>query len=392
MKVGILTHYYQSINYGGNLQAYALAKVVRSLGHDAELICYVMNSWKTVNASDILGYQLTRLKLSRLVRAGRRRIYKLFLKYMGFETQHQMAVHFRKKAFFNFNQNIIPHSQIIYNDLNIEKSIEIYDAFITGSDQVWNPDCYLKPFYLDFVPSNKKKIAYAASIAKNKLSESEASIFRVSLESFSAVSVREKTSVDLLKDISPVKIHYLIDPTLLVSKSEWEDLCNKNNKEKNYIFCYFLGTNSRIYREIKKFAKAKNLKIINIPYGGEQYVWNSEYFGDIKIIDADPKDFLSLIQNASYIFTDSYHAVIFSFIFEKQFFVFNRDREHDINIRIYDLLKLLELSGRFCDTIDKEKYKYFQKLNQIDYERKFIKLMKKRNDSMEFLKQSLKGI
>lgn len=391
VKVGILTHYYQSTNYGGNFQAYALAEICCSLGCDTELICYVMKDWKMINAPETKLERIKSLTPKRFAKGMGYRIYKKFWDCMGAERKRREVMRIREEAFYNFNQNVIRHSKKIYDDSNITDCIQIYDAFITGSDQVWNPDCYLKPFYLDFVPQEKKKIAYAASVAKDKLTQKELFIFRSSLKTFHAVSVREKRSVELLRGVSPAEIYHLLDPTLLLDATKWEKLTGNTPIEEDYIFCYFLGTNTGIYKDIKKFAKQRNLKIVNIPFMSEKYVWSNGKLGDINVMDAGPEKFLALVKNASYVFTDSYHAVIFSYVFKKQFFVFNRDREHDINARIYDILEILELTERFCDTHQKERLPYFSELKEINYNRYFTILENKKQSSIEFLKRSLKG-
>lgn len=390
MKIGILTHYYQSTNYGGNLQAYALAEICCSLGYDTELICYTMENWRTISAPVTILQRINSLTPKRFAKGIGYRVYKKFWDCMGAERKRKQAISVRETAFYNFNQNVIRHSNNIYDDSNIVDCIKIYDTFITGSDQVWNPDCYLKPFYLDFVPQEKKKIAYAASVAKDKLTQKELSIFHRSLKTFHAVSVREKRSVELLRGVSPIEIYHLLDPTLLLDATKWEMLKGDISIEEDYIFCYFLGTNTRIYKDIKRFAKQRNLKIVNIPFMSEKYVWSNEKLGDINVMDAGPEKFLALVKNATYVFTDSYHAVIFSYMFKKQFFVFNRDRENDINARIYDVLEILELTGRFCDTRQKEQLSYFSSLKEIDYNRYFTKCENKKQSSITFLRKALK--
>ena len=389
MKIGILTFYYESTNYGGNLQAYALAQVLSSLGHDAEVICYKMENWRSIIVPHIFFRCFKALAPRHFFRAVWRRAYKMFWRCIGAEKEYAIAIEARAASFQNFNQHKIRHSEKVYDDSNIAQSIQHYDIFVTGSDQVWNPDCYLKPFYLEFVPPEKGKIAYAASIAKQYLKEKERAIFDNALQSFDAVSVREKRGVCLLGNLSPVKVRHVLDPTLLTDVSVWDTLCSGTKAKKGYLFCYFLGTNTKVYGEIKKFAKAKNLKIVNIPYMANQYLWGNEKLGDKNIIDAGPEKFLAMIRSASYIFTDSYHAVIFSFLFQKQFFIFNRDIEHHINERIYDLLGVLGLEERFCDTTQKERYQYFSRLKEINYNRAFTDYEKAKQKSFLFLADSL---
>lgn len=391
MKAGIMTFYYQSTNYGGNLQAYALAEFLNSLGYDAELISYKMENWRTVSAPVTFREKVNALTFKSVIKRIARRIRSMIWKCIGKERRYRKFVQMREGSFYNFNQNVIRHSARIYEDSDIADSSSQYDIFITGSDQVWNPDCYLQPFYLDFVPPGKRKLAYAASIAKEKLTEKELLIFRKSLQSFDAVSVRERASVELLNRLSPTEVSYVLDPTLLLDVSQWEVFCEKECTKKNYIFCYFLGENTRIYGDIKKFARNMKMEILNIPFASDRYLWRNEHLGDISITDAGPEKFLTLIRDASYIFTDSFHAVIFSYLFRKQFFVFNRDAQKDMSRRIFDLLELLNLKERFCDTREKEKYAYFSNLALLDYEKPSEKFEKIKQSSIAFLKENLSG-
>ncbi len=391
MKIGIMTFYYQSINYGGNLQAYALGKFLDSLGYDAELICYKMENWRTINAPDTFLKKISYLTVRRIIKALELRVLQVFWKCTGKENKYRTSLRMRESAFHSFNYNRIRHSKKVYDDADIESSGSLYDVFIAGSDQIWNPDCYLQPFYLEFVPLGKRKIAYAASLAKTKLTERELAVFRTSLKSFDAISVREKTSINLLSSVSPVNVSYVLDPTLLLDVSEWKVLCEDGCIERNYIFCYFLGTNTGIYGAIKKFARNHGLKIVNIPFMAERYLWKNDYLGDISMTDAGPERFLTLIRDASYVFTDSFHAVIFSYLFQKQFFVFNRDVKQDISERLYDLLELLNLKERFCNTAEKEKYNYISNLEDVNYCEQSKELKELKQISVEFLKKNISG-
>lgn len=126
----------------------------------------------------------------------------------------------RYKLCREFRENSIPHSKIIYKE-GLDLLEQSYDAFICGSDQIWNPVA-VKPVYLLEFVKTKPKFSYAASIAVNNLKESERRTFAKALNSFSRISVREQTGKDILKDVIKHEIEVVADPTLLLPKEDWD--------------------------------------------------------------------------------------------------------------------------------------------------------------------------
>lgn len=391
MRVGILTHYYDSQNFGGNLQAYALCRALNSLGADAEQVSFSLRSQKYDEYEHIpqpprhkrilkklrLNYILAWLRAKRLQKWAKKqeRIFNISAR--------------RKAAFENFNKVQIPHSSEIYSNSNIQSCLENYDAFITGSDQVWNLKWYFKAFFLDFVPSDKIKISYAASISLPELSDSQKSVFKNSLKSFDAVSVREKSAIDLIKDLSCVPVVESLDPTLLLGKDDWDSVASDRIIEGEYIFCYFLGSDPALRKLSKKFAQKRGLKLVNIPHAGGNIKYCDKNFGDINLYDATPNDFLSLVKHAKYVLTDSFHSVVFSYIFKKQFFVFNRSVYDDMNSRIVDICDLFGTQDRYCSDSEKASLKYMCSLPPTDYEKENPAFEAKKTESLTFLKNNL---
>ncbi|MCQ2387258.1 MAG: polysaccharide pyruvyl transferase family protein [Clostridia bacterium] len=362
-KIGIVTHYYNSKNYGGNLQAYALVEFLNKNGYNAQQISFdfirdikpfdnvVYEKKKLINKICEYGLIKSLCKLSIRVK---RKLYKRRV----LKSKQEQAT-----AFQEFNKQVIPHSDKVYNSSNITECNNLYDVFITGSDQVWNLEWYSPSFLLDFV-INKPKISYAASVSMESLTKEQEECFRKSLKDFKAISVREGKAVGLLNGLTSVEPIMTIDPTLLLSKKEWDEICDKKLIEEDYIFCYYLGKNDRIRTLAKRYAKLKKLKIISIPMTEEDKM---RPFGNIARSDISPQQFLSLIKYSKYVFTDSFHAVVFSKIFEKQYFAFNKNNSDKTKSRIYNITKLFNTSERFCDTMEKEKIEYLLSLKNIDY-------------------------
>lgn len=163
MKIGIITYFYQSMNYGGILQAYALTKYLNKLeGIQAEQIRYDFKSWISEEIkmdSKMEVYKLSFFK--RLLRKGKRIYINRYNKINAID---------RNLLFRAFEEKYINYSDEIYSSETIEASLSQYDKFITGSDQVWNPVARDKNFFLEFVPHDRKS-AYAVSFGTDWMEE-----------------------------------------------------------------------------------------------------------------------------------------------------------------------------------------------------------------------------
>lgn len=357
MRIGIITHYYNSKNYGGNLQAYALCKFLSKYA-ETEQICYNNQIIEKNNkAKRILKNPLILLRIFK----------KIFIRVLRIINKKKIkkaneCINERHNAMVAFNLSI-PHSKVCYNSKNIKDSEKEYDIFITGSDQVWYPKILNDAYLLNFV-KGKKKISYAASLTAKELSDEEKERFKNSLKDYHAISVREKHAVELLQDVVDKKIQYVIDPVFLIDRKEWEGLASRRIIEEDYLFCYFIGK-SQVSRKIAfQYAKKYNLKIVNIPYLTNVFRKSDYNFGDYSLTSVSPNDFLSLLKYASIVFTDSFHATAFSHMFDKEYFVFELEENGELSERIKDITKLLCTEERFCSKSEnKESLKYILSLN-----------------------------
>ncbi|MBE6618916.1 MAG: polysaccharide pyruvyl transferase family protein [Ruminococcaceae bacterium] len=380
MKIGITTHYYKSLNYGGNLQAYALCKVLKDMGHECEQMCYTDSGTEQDGTTKTSG-------------AGKLRRYISLIKpWLYMQKSKRLAKKYdivkrRRVAFANFNENMIPHSAEIYTPNTLNKANEIYDAFITGSDQIWNLRGKNDFYFLKFA-NGRPKISYAASIAKEDLSPEQKLFFNDALSDFKTVSVRESSAVSLLKDTHK-NIVQTLDPTLLLSREEWDEVAEEIKPFEKYVFCYFLGVNKKSYKLARKFASKHGLKLVNIPIAGGRLRLDDTKYGDARLFDTSPEQFISLIKNAEYVFTDSFHAVVFANIYQKQYFVFNRNPEGAMSSRITDITTLFDQNERFCAGKERENINYIESLSPIDYSKPSPRFEKMKAFSMEFLKSSL---
>lgn len=338
MKIGIITHYYKSGNYGGTLQAYALCKQLEKMGYEAEQICATFLSGLPMTAQPG-GFQRL-IHKAKLVLDPCRRLNHLCHPVAALRCRK------RKKAVMAFGKTI-SHSRRVYTDKTLPEANSQYQAFITGSDQVWNPECYSPAYYLAFAEKGKLKLSYGASISKAQLTQPQRETIRGHLADFAGVSVREERAAELIGELAPTTVAWVLDPTLLLSREEWDEVCAPGVIREPYVFCFFLGGDESFRTAAAAFAREKGLKLVTLPYLTGQYRKTDKKFGDIRLYRVSPPEFISLIKNADYVFTDSFHASVFSELYEKNFFAFRRGNAPGMETRLESLTKLFGNEERF---------------------------------------------
>lgn len=344
MKIGILTHPLHS-NYGGILQCYALNTYLRKLGHDTVVIRRVHNKQFFL-----------------------KRWLKYILRIIGVSR-------FRHKQSDNKSINL---SKFINSYIDYTTSVDSVhkmkcicrqyslDAVIVGSDQVWREDFamnYGYNYFLDFVPKNVIKLSYAASFGLSEwhYNSSQTANIKKLLSEFRGVSVRELDGVTLCQDYLKLTPSLLIDPTLLLDKVDYEKISSNRLVEDKYVFVYWLGDKSRIADTILKYQE-DGYNIVEI-----QLRSNS--------ILPSIGDWLSYIQFADFVVTDSFHGCVFSLIFNKNFCIHSNDSGG--NGRLTTLLTILNISDRDA-------------LIQPDYSKVNTILHDLRSQSYQFLNGTLK--
>lgn len=384
MKIGIITHYYKSKNYGGNLQAYALQTFLSQFC-EAEQMCFQSN--------DAQG----RKKLGALqpvgawgwIRKITGRVFDKAGSYLrkGKDKRVKALLKGRYEAILRFNESVA-HSESVYSEDTLYTALERYDAFVTGSDQVWHPSAVNSAYLLQFA-QGKPKISYAASLSVSTLSLGYQETLKGALADYTAVSVREKTGQNLLQPLLKQPVQVTVDPVLLLSKTDWESVATERKIQEKYVFCYFFGDNKRARALATAYAKARGLQVVTLPYLTEKYRACDKQFGDKQLFDVSPADFLSLIRYANCVFTDSFHATVFSYIFEKEFFVFQRNKKGKLSSRLTDVLQTFGVAERFCDNKEKETIGYLDNVKEIEYGVSNERLEHLINASKLFLKKAL---
>lgn len=275
-----------------------------------------------------------------------------------------------------------------YDESNISEANAVYDGFVCGSDQIWNPELteLNSMYWLGFANENKKKIAYAPSIGVNNLTTNQRHTIKENLSTFCAISCREKDGTDLLNTVVNGRCLNVLDPTLVVEKSFWDSLSEGNTTQQKYLFAYILRGNKEQRQFIELFAKDRNLKIVTVPFLESDFIeWYDLKFGDIKRWDCGPDEFIGLIRNAEYVITDSYHGTVFSCIYHVPFFNLEKFGKAQSS-RIQSLEKILEIEGRVVNS-----YEDISRIDtqKIDWNLVDANIEKEKQKSWHYLEKAL---
>lgn len=320
-------------NYGNRLQNYALTKLLQNEGFR------VLNGVRVLTKEDWISR--TNGIIKKTIKKGvpfsivRKKLYSP-------QCKNELKSE-REKRFLDFihSYTTILAPVVCANHSCANRVLEKYgiDYYITGSDQVWNPYYEAKEYeFLTFAPK-EKRLSFAASMGVDNIPDESKWFFKKNLSNMKYISVREDRAVQLVKELTGRDADITLDPTLLLNKAEWKLIARKPEldiKDK-YICTYFLG---EVPGAVKLFAKKTGLRV---------YPLNSLEDSFLYIID--PAEFLYMIQNASYVLTDSFHALAFSIKFNKEFYVFDRKQDGVGNMfsRIETITKRFGLENRIQD-------------------------------------------
>ena len=375
-KIGLVTLYHKNYNYGGIIQAYAMQYIFQQMNLDAKLI-----SFKT-NRKHYL--------MNRFLNIGLRKSLELFTRKLLFRFLIRKEINnllLEKKKRYDIFMDHIPHTRL-YTEESIVESDEIFDFYVVGSDQVWNPGWWNDILLLNF--TKKPKFSYAASIGRGNLSNDEACLLSKALSSYIDISVREKQAQRIIKELCGVSSELVLDPTLLVEPFIWNEIAKRNELIDNYVLVYMVGNTNKYKKTIYNYCHDKGMKVVSIGYAKNMYFSSEEKYSDYIIYDAGPLEWLGLIKYAKYVFTDSFHGSVFSIIFKRLFYCCERDNPNDKtneNSRLYSFLELTGLEKRLLNARSFQNDKLLDE--NIDYEAVENRLSIHRLKSKEFIKRNI---
>ena len=358
-KVGIIT-ITKGSNYGNRLQNYAMQTVLQRQGYCPETI---RKETDVLRRTERIKFNIKNI---------------LNIKCSPFEK--------RMYKFSQFNKRNITFSKEMLSDKKENHSIEeMYDYFVCGSDQIWNPYFSINTDlnYLSFV-SNKKKVAVSASFGVDDIPVEKQQHIKDLLENLDAISMREYTGEVIVKKLTNKSAITVIDPTLALSESEWEKIeriPKSRDKDKKYNFCYLLGNyDNSFIQTITNHAKADQRDVA--------YLWNEfvplQYQGSEFAMD--PSEFVWLIHHCEKVITDSFHAVVFSLIFHKPFIVVPRSVDEgigDMSSRFKQLEKMFDIKDMLYDG-------NFGKSAIVDYNNVERVIEREQKKFLDFIRNSLR--
>lgn len=349
-------------NFGTYLQAYALQNIIHGLGYQSSVI----DDSPIIRQSNSqqLGILTTlRHSLSRIVN---------FRAYKDYDRSAQLFDAFKSR-----------HISVDSRALSIVS--KDYDAFVVGSDQIWHPSLFNSFFYAAF--TDKPKISYAPSLGSYQISDHVKDNYRRMLRNYAAISVREKQGAELLEQVLGCAIETVLDPTLLLTGQDWLKVSSVERPcAEPYILAYFLTYNKNYLQWTQNKARQMGKKLIMFSISNQM-----RKYADINY-PAGPAEFISAIRQADFVITDSFHATVFSILFEREFVTCKRFKTGDVrnqNSRLENLFRLVRVDDRFIGESDLHHDHTFKKL---DYSAIATCLAEERVHSLRYLTNALNNI
>jgi hypothetical protein len=368
-KIGILT-FHRAENFGAVMQAFALQTIIERIKKsetDVEIIDYIQ-----VNIEK--EYRLIKIQTES---AGI--LLKSIIKSIIYFPTNLL----RKLHYHEFRNKYLKLSHKPYRN---KQDINSKDIFITGSDQIWNSEIIGNDdiYYLSFAGNKSKKIAYAASFGKEKITPEEYYNFEQNVQEFSSVSIREQSTTNIIYERLGKKYTVTLDPSMLLTSEEWVTVfqLKKNfplkRSKKAQILIYRLGVSPLLIEISKKISlyNESAVTFVGASFKGKALTCRLN-------LSMKPIKLMQKIYNADYVITDSFHGTAYSIIFNKDFFVIPDPHR---SARIDNLLELCNLKDRKIENINQVILDETLHINYRDVNRIIENI---RKESIKFLIEAL---
>lgn len=371
-SIALMT-WYSYRNYGTALQAAAMSRTVSKLGYHPLVISY--DPRKVRRAS---------------VTAKRSLAQRALKKAKRLLSPRPMAGKERDASFDRFISSNLEFTEALPPERLPELS-EQFDAFVCGSDQIWSPRCFDASYYLDFVKDSQKKIAYAPSFGCDSIEDDEIACCIASLlREFRDIAVREESGASIVESLIGERPKVVLDPTLLLDADEWHDFEKPYPVgEEPYCLLYFLGNCKGNERAAYRIAGSAGLRVLEVPV-----FQNRQGRPGVLGPDVGPAEFVSLVQHASLVCTDSFHGMVFSTLYERPLVPFERFDPNDVasqNTRVYNFLSMTGLEGTLLSRSRLKDLRDFA-IPQIEYRTVRERIAARRKDSLSYLSDSLASV
>lgn len=373
MKIGILT-FHAAHNYGSMLQNYALQQILIKLGHEAETI-----NFRSPVQKEMYDYFKPFHKLI----DKKRFIYTI----MYLAWREQLSIKYN--LFERFLSQKIKHSKELncYEDLS---SLAAYEAYIIGSDQCWNMTAtdFDWSYFLGFTPDESKRLSYAISMGPHPqvlfaIGQKELSKMKDLLMRFDGISVRDKDTKDVIDHIADGKLEsdIHVDPTLLLSREEWESITPQDPIVKGkYIFFYNPYWVGDAFKQASLLGKITGLPVV---VSSPNIIGNIKYCKFKKLFEVGPEEFLNLVKNAEYVIGRSFHLMVFCIIFHKKFIAVEGLGDSRIN----QLLTFTRL--KFCATENANVEEVINRINNLHFAEADAAITKEKERTINWLSKYL---
>jgi hypothetical protein len=352
-------------NVGSALQAYGLQYTIDKLGFRCEIIDYLYP-----NAF----HRQTSVK-SRLCKVGNAQL-KRWLGGGKFELSER---HFQE-----FLSERLRLTSCYPTQESLRDNPPVYDLYVVGSDQVWNSD-YMRgdpSFFCSFAPTEKPIISYASSFGVARVPLEYRDTYKTHLQRLSHISVRERDAVDLVRTLSGRQATLVLDPTLLLTESEWVAHMPALETVKPYILCYGNVHSEQYARRLALHLRARTgLRVVWL-FGRP---WDRFRSSGHHVFDVGPLEFLAWVKNASLVLTQSFHGTIFSVNFRRPFYSMHQTTRTG-NTRQMNILQWLGCEDRALEIgqVFPEK-----DLFDLDFDAVHSRLSTLRDESVGYLRSAL---
>ncbi|MFD0750802.1 polysaccharide pyruvyl transferase family protein [Mucilaginibacter calamicampi] len=362
MKIGILT-FHSAHNYGAVLQAYGTQEYLKTLGHEVEIIDYrphyIVDHYKLINLKRIF-------QSKNFVKIAKKAVWEALM----------FRKHYLRYTRFNdFINNRLYLSGKVSNEIPPD-----LDAYIFGSDQIWNPKItngFDKVFFGEFpAKQGSRKIAYAASMEAIQLTNEQKTFFTNAIKNFDYVGVRELVLQQLLQPLTSKPITTVIDPTLLLKSTQWEKIAVKPDLNQKYVLVYQVRVSEATLKIACDIAKQIGGVVVELVAHVDKVNAINKYQS------ASVEEFLGWIKYSDCVVTTSFHGTIFSMIFNKPFYTMNLHDGWDS--RSASLLRRFALSERLISVNTSPNFQ------EIDYSEPNKKMDEVRQEAYNFLHDALK--
>lgn len=359
VKIYIST-YHNVQNFGAALQSYALQSFLGKLGYENELI---------------------KIKLSTKVVKKRFFDKERILRIINsvYNALHRKQILQGEQRFLQFFDNYHKTTAEYGNYEELLQNPPSDGIYLSGSDQVFNPVNIKPEFFLQFGDNNTRRISYAASVGVNSVPAQNKDTFKKYISAFDSISIRESYSRNLLKEYTKKNSDVNIDPSFLLTKEEWDSISSDSVSSainEPYILVYAIYKPKWMNEVLKKLYRETKCKIVLVTYKNFRPIFCNKC-----IMNAGPREFLSLIKNAEMVISSSYHGNVFATVFEKPFYAIVNP---DSPARIMSMLELFKLEKRVLTPETNIDF-------NVDYTDMKNILEKERIKSKEYLVSAIEG-